>query len=256
MTIRKRDTLRIYGDSFAELLPHHGGHRGPHRNMWLSQTTWHEIVNKSGIWRKVLIYAEGASSLWHQWQKFETTIQPGDDVLWFETDPARLVSTRGHRFTGLNSTERVLAEGTRRNRPDLGPLQQEILDVYCAARDYYLYLYRPDYVDWVHNRILERIQELAPRVRFIACFDVSHTHNRESYAHGHMALATAREFEVFAKHHPQVHKMIDARRNHLTEINHRRLADMICEHYTTGAPIDMNTFCDPLPETWDKYFHP
>jgi len=251
-----KQKLLIFGDSFGEEfnISFHVGH--PLRAASDSLLSYHTLLKESGYFSSIENYALGGCDLFTQYQRFLEKYTGDELVLWFLTNPNRITIDNidhpgGIPFTivGLNFCEFQLERIRNKKEPHLTKSAENI---YAAAVEYYKYLQRDNYDDYVFLSIMNDIRKKAGKnVWFIPCFRTNATKDIDfALLDVFMDESNSMRYEV-QKHQ---HKFVDIRRNHMTEANHRVLANQILDYYKTGKDIDPTLFVKPRPEEFSKYF--
>jgi hypothetical protein len=232
-------TLLIYGDSFGEETMHNHSMR----EKTLQFRTFHSDLRDSGTFDKVIVYARAASDLWSQYKLFKQTFTGDEHVLWFETDPVRFCSPDDSNFTNVVSTLVKLESST----------DSHMREKLSAAINYWKYLQDVPYVNFIHQAMLEDIQSSCPHLMILPCFVNSH-----SFVDNCMAGVSVKEITYWELNNTEfingTSKLVDLRRNHMTETNHSILGSMLIDYYRTGSPIDFSKFQNPVHESKEKYF--
>jgi hypothetical protein len=241
--------LQIYGDSFGEEEPQAFHHSHAMYREYKNLLSYHTLLRDSGLFRSVTTFAVGGSDLWTQRELFLKNYTGTQLVLWFETHPGRLTSPCGLQMPNLNSAEHRLyehREGFYKNAAN----NDHIVQVLDAACDFFTHLMNDDYESFAQREMVADIRNRCASALVLPCFDKSITFDPQTRRSLISAFIT--ENNVFQDVWNRGHW--DIRRNHMTEANHRILAQQLIDYYRSGQPPSLTGWVAPNPAERSKYF--
>jgi len=253
LSIDMKPDVVIFGDSFAEEFL--DGFPSSHYlyNSVHSLLSYHKLLRECGEFNSVTSYGEGGTSLWDAFTKINKLYKPGTKVILFVTHPGRFVansvSAGKIKFTTLAAIEHQLWEMSIRTNPD-----EEEARLLVSARDYLVYMQDSKEEQFKHGALLDKIRKiLGDDLMLVDTFNFYGSRGTSLYDIYH------KENEVFFRgsDYAEMRKQYDdIRRNHMTEENHRLLANQIINKIKMGTELDFSDFYVPKQTDFTKYFKP
>jgi len=228
--------LAIFGDSFGDDT---GVWPIPHSDVGPS---WIDYLRNQNI--DINNYSQGGTSLFHSYQKFISTYQQYDKVIFLITSPGRISVPMDSTIKDFNpgSLERHLKLCVNVER-------QIILN---AIRDYFIYVKNDEFDEVVHRLLVEDISNKHNDMLMIPCFDKSGIDNQTPLLDISKFEA---EFWNIEEIIPQADLLRqDSRKAHMCEENNLMLGQEMYNWIKTGSySLKQENFKNPTKE-FSHYF--
>lgn len=247
--------LIIFGDSYAEEENSRFEHVFDIKKRYHDLTSYHEILRHSKKFNTVTSYGVGGSDLWSQFQIFKRVYSKQKYVVWFLTRPGRITVDDEH-YSSYYTCQKLLYQHTNDSVLKKLPDNDLKISKIKAASEYFLFLDRPEYNNYVHEKIIKDIIELCPQVIFIPAFNNSFGNTISENCLTDVFMKENRNFGINStkKYFKTIEQYWDIRRNHMTEENHIILATQLLNLIEHNIPINYNLFVSSNTLDFNKYF--
>ena len=246
-------TLAIFGDSFAH-------DNAPHwTNQWADiGPSWIDCIRNTAEYQ-ITNFSNSATSTYWSKKLFDQHYKNFDKIIFVVTFPCRRITFNKlpdgcnqitNTFYNSSTVFDIIDDKKKFN--NYNSIEQNFL---MAVRDYYLYI-QNDYFDTViHSLMLDDIKEKRPDTVLIPAFPSSIPSLDKI---GSSPLLTISQIDTLhfglGEHIPNSADIADARKCHISEENHRILADQIIK-FLQGTPVYLNKhdFVNPVKDS-SHYF--
>lgn len=228
--------IGIFGDSFADdhnLWPNPYNGVGP---------SWIDYLRSKG--HQVDNYAGGGSSLFYAYEKFLTTYQNYDKIVFAITNYNRYyvyVDEVNANWFNIGQVEQILNSCTDKNK-------RNILE---SIRLYYAYIQDEEFQKFCHQLLIKDIKKTHDNCLLIPCFE-------DSLIDRLMPLINISRHEAnywgLEEILPREEDVYDARKCHMCEENNLVLGKSVEKWINTGIyELDERDFCNPT-KNFEHYF--
>jgi hypothetical protein len=230
--------IGIFGDSFADdynMWPSHFEGVGP---------SWIDYIRNQNI--EVDNYASGGSGLYYSYEKFISSFEKYDRIIFLVSTPGRITISKngeyGHWFS-LNQVEKELA----------ACFDYEKKVRLNAIYSYFKYVKNDQFDNLVHDMLIERILKTHDKVLMIPSFGWSRIQELTPFV-------SISEFEAafwnLTEVLPNDKNLYDARKCHMCEENNLMVGEEVFNWIKTDKfNIDSKKFRKPIRE-FEHYFRP
>jgi uncharacterized protein YaaR (DUF327 family) len=221
----------IFGDSFAV---------GANPKSWsniLASTYSYQILN----------FAQGSTSLFWSYKKLINHIDQVDTIVFVVTSPGRLYHPHMHLLGTLRTVDRMLSQsGKGKHGWNNEKLSPDNIEIFKAAKSYYLNLADYEFDMFVHTQLIKAIQELCQQKNKKLIMIPGFDQNIAYQSIFSCAIFQITLEEIYATFNDKMFRFETAERaNHMSQENNQRLAKIIngiLKNELTSVNIDMFEF--------------